>query len=97
MLLKDAILANVEQLPIALQEEMLHYSEYLLSRHRNKNFPAKSEKRWGFGVLKGKIWIADDFDEPLRHLWKRGNRERGRRIDNLWIRIDFNFNFWRCL
>ena len=26
-----------------------------------------------------------------------GNREKGRRIDNLWIRIDFNFNFWRCL
>jgi len=26
-----------------------------------------------------------------------GNREQVRRIDNLWIIIDFNFYFWRCL
>ena len=37
-----------------------------------------------------------------RHLQKRGNREhrsweQGRIIDNLWIRIDFIFDFWRCL
>ncbi len=21
------------------------------------------------GALKGKIWVSDDFDEPLNHLW----------------------------
>ncbi len=68
MLLKDAILANVEQLPIALQEEVLHYSEYLLSRHRNKNFPAGQEKRGGLGIIKGKMWMSDDFDEPLEEM-----------------------------
>lgn len=26
---------------------------------------ADQEKRDGFGVLKGKVWMADDFDEPL--------------------------------
>ncbi|NEP84255.1 MAG: hypothetical protein F6K39_42760 [Okeania sp. SIO3B3] len=26
-----------------------------------------------------------------------GNRQQGRIIDNLWIRIDFLFDFWRCL
>lgn len=68
MLLKDAILNNVDQLPIALQEEVLHYSEYLLSRHRKENFPKKQKKRGALGALKGKIWMADDFDEPLEEM-----------------------------
>lgn len=68
MLLKDAILNNVEQLPIALQEEVLHYSEYLLSRHRKENFPKGKKKRGALGALKGKIWMADDFDEPLEEM-----------------------------
>jgi len=33
----------------------------------------------------------------IRHLQKRGNREQGRIIDNLWIRIDLIFHFWRSL
>ncbi|NEP90308.1 MAG: hypothetical protein F6K18_27700 [Okeania sp. SIO2C2] len=50
------------------------------------------------------------FELEIRHLQKRGNREQGtgnpplappppRRgvIDNFWIRIDFIFDFWRCL
>ncbi|NET45178.1 hypothetical protein [Okeania sp. SIO2B3] len=37
-----------------------------------------------------------------RHLQKRGNRQQliwqqGEIIDNLWIRIDFILDFWRCL
>lgn len=27
--------------------------------------PAKPKNRITFGALKGKIWMADDFDEPL--------------------------------
>jgi hypothetical protein len=68
MLLKDSILANVEQLPIALQEEVLHYSEYLLSRHRKKDIPNGQKKRDGWGIIKGKMWMADDFDEPLEEM-----------------------------
>jgi len=27
--------------------------------------PPKSGERGGFGCLKGRIWMSDDFDEPL--------------------------------
>jgi Protein of unknown function (DUF2281) len=57
------------QLPEPLQIEALHYVEYLNSRcvgaaSRIENHPATS-KRNGFGILKGKVIIADDFDAPL--------------------------------
>ena len=30
------------------------------------NQPIKdTRKRGGFGILNGKVWMADDFDEPL--------------------------------
>jgi hypothetical protein len=57
------------QLPEPLQIEALHYIEYLTSRRvgaasRIENHPA-IQKRNGFGILKGKVVIADDFDAPL--------------------------------
>ncbi len=57
------------QLPEQLQVEALHYVEYLASRRvgvaaQIGNHTA-SPKRNGFGILKGKVTITDDFDEPL--------------------------------
>ncbi len=57
------------QLPESLQIEALHYVAYLTSRRvgaafRIENHPA-NPKRNGFGILKGKVTIADDFDAPL--------------------------------
>jgi hypothetical protein len=57
------------QLPEPLQIEALHYVEYLNSRRVSavsqiSNHPA-TPKRNGFGILKGKVTIADDFDAPL--------------------------------
>jgi hypothetical protein len=58
------------QLPEPLQIEALHYIEYLTSRRvgaadsQIENHPA-TPKRNGFGILKGKVTIADDFDAPL--------------------------------
>jgi Protein of unknown function (DUF2281) len=57
------------QLPESLQIEALHYVEYLTSRRvgaasRIGNRSA-TLKRNGFGILKGKVTIADDFDDPL--------------------------------
>ena len=57
------------QLPEPLHIEALHYVEYLTSRRvgadsRIGNNPA-TPKRNGFGILKGKVMIADDFDAPL--------------------------------
>ncbi|MGC1308174.1 MAG: DUF2281 domain-containing protein [Phormidesmis sp.] len=57
------------QLPEPLKVEVLHYIEYLTSRRVSAvsqigNHPETS-KRNGFGILKGKVMIADDFDAPL--------------------------------
>ena len=57
------------QLPEPLQVEALHYVEYLTSRRVSavsqiENHP-EARKRNGFGILKGKVMIADDFDAPL--------------------------------
>ena len=57
------------QLPEPLQVEALHYVEYLNSRRvaapsQIENHP-KTPKRNGFGILKGKVTIANDFDAPL--------------------------------
>jgi hypothetical protein len=66
------------QLPESLQVEALHYVEYLTSYRVGKTAesfnqtplnqaeaPSITRKRNGFGILKGKISIADDFDSPL--------------------------------
>ncbi len=38
----------------------------LTELEKSLNQPADDqEKRGGFGILKGKVWMADDFDEPL--------------------------------
>jgi Protein of unknown function (DUF2281) len=57
------------QLPEPLQVEALHYVEYLTSRSfgtasQIKNHP-DPPKRNGFGILKGKVTISNDFDAPL--------------------------------
>jgi hypothetical protein len=66
------------QLPESLQVEALHYVEYLTSYRVGKSAEnldqttlghteplATTRKRNGFGILKGKVSIADDFDAPL--------------------------------
>lgn len=79
MLVKDNILENLNKLPENLQVEILHYSEYLLScytqeklsKETSKDISSnqqKSKKRGGYGILKGKIWMSEDFDEPLEEL-----------------------------
>jgi Protein of unknown function (DUF2281) len=57
------------QLPEPLQIEALHYVEYLISRRvgavSQMGNHSITPKRNGFGILKGKVTIADDFDAPL--------------------------------
>ncbi len=64
-----SINALLLQLPEPLQVEALHYVEYLTSRRASAvsqigNHP-EALKRNGFGILKGKVTISDDFDAPL--------------------------------
>jgi hypothetical protein len=64
----DSINSLLTTLPESLQIEALHYIEYLtVRRERPAQEPLEplTQKRNGFGILKGKVTIADDFDAPL--------------------------------
>lgn len=72
MTLESSILNNLEKLPEAMQQAVLLYTEFLVTRSSQQGTSqpeivpeALSNKRGGLGIWKGKIWIADDFDAPL--------------------------------
>jgi YgiT-type zinc finger domain-containing protein len=39
-----------------------------LNNQSDSSNQEQTEKQYGFGSLKGKIWISDDFDAPLEEL-----------------------------
>lgn len=69
------ILRTFEALPPELQREAADFMEFLLlkwQRHAATPTAATTSeqdlaalRRAGFGALKGKIGLAEDFDEPL--------------------------------
>ena len=66
--MQSTLLKKFEQLPESLQTEVLHYIEFLLEKYAKQTAtPAPAKKRKA-GLLKGKIWMADDFDAPLEDL-----------------------------
>lgn len=69
-MLQTELLETFNKLPESLQQEVLHYAEYLAEKYKDlpENGQATEEKlgkREIFGIWKGKIKMADDFDEPL--------------------------------
>lgn len=66
IMVETVILEKLKELPESLQTEVLHYIEFLLEKYakpsRPKELPRKKRRA---GLLKGKIWMADDFDAPL--------------------------------
>lgn len=59
----------LRNLPEAYQQEVLHFIEFIANKAKNET-DAKSStpKRNGYGSLKGKVWMAPDFDAPLEIL-----------------------------
>lgn len=69
-MLQTELLETFNKLPESLQQEVLHYAEYLAEKYKDlpetgQTTEGKPEKRGIFGIWKGKIKMADDFDEPL--------------------------------
>lgn len=64
-MLETTILEYLHQLPDSLQQEVLHYTQFLLETHA-KNTPVSPKKRQA-GFLKGTfvLPLAEDFDAPL--------------------------------
>lgn len=67
-MLQPAIVEKLEKLPEPLQTEVLHYIEFLLDKYVQETSVQVATKKRKAGLLKGKIWMADDFDAPLEDL-----------------------------
>ncbi|MDJ1178157.1 DUF2281 domain-containing protein [Roseofilum sp. BLCC_M91] len=68
-MIQPVILEKLETLPESLQIEVLHYIEFLAERYIEKSIePEVQQKKRQAGLLKGKIWMAADFDAPLEEM-----------------------------
>ncbi len=56
------ILAQIQQLPEQLKQEVLHYVEFLQAKYNAQSRKPKNRKA---GSAKGKYKLAPDFDQPL--------------------------------
>ncbi len=56
------IVAQIQQLPEQLKQEVLHYVEFLQAKYNAQNEKRKNRKA---GSAEGKFTIAPDFDAPL--------------------------------
>ena len=54
------LLALLSKLPDLLKLEILHHTEFLV----NKCAENDGTKKRKAGLLKGKIWMSHDFDDP---------------------------------
>ena len=66
-MIQPVILEKLAELPEFLQTEVLHYIEFLIDKQAKNLSQEKPTKRGGLGIWKDKIWMSDDFDEPLDH------------------------------
>jgi hypothetical protein len=64
-MVNEQIIDKFNKLPKELQNEALDFIDFLLSKHNQSLEDIDNKSRNGFGILKGKISITDDFDEPL--------------------------------
>lgn len=68
-MIENAILKNVKKLPESVKKAVFDYTEFLVDRYEiEEPKTAKADKRGGLGIWQGKIWMSDDFDEPLEDL-----------------------------
>ena len=69
-MIKPILLEKLEALPESLQTEVLDFIDFLSEKHKKNQAEAElpKKKRGGLGVLRGKIWMAEDFDELLEEM-----------------------------
>lgn len=56
-------LQDFESLPPEKQAEVVDFIQFLKSRQAQQSQQQKPKRP--FGVLKGEVWMSDDFDAPL--------------------------------
>lgn len=60
---EQLILRELHNLPEALKVEVLHFVQFLKQETKKGDKPPRPKRQ--AGMLKGKIWMAPDFDAPL--------------------------------
>lgn len=57
------IMTELLQLPESMKLEVLHFVQFLKQQQKKSDSKLRAKRQ--AGILKGKIWIAPDFDAPL--------------------------------
>lgn len=60
-----ALIKKLDQLPSDLQTQIEKDVDKLLKKFTNAELLNDDQSVRGYGSLKGKIWMSEDFDEPL--------------------------------
>ena len=58
------MIEKIKLMPPDYQDEVKKFVDYIWEKKMGKN-PDISGRNRAFGLLKGKIWMSPDFDEPL--------------------------------
>ncbi len=67
--MEQAILDKLQLLPAVLQEDALQYIDALVSQHTKQVQQSKViSRKDAFGIWRGDVWMADDFNAPLPDL-----------------------------
>lgn len=62
-MLSPSLIASLEKLPEQLQQEVLHYAEFLATKYVQNN--SQTPKRRQAGTMQGMFEMSEDFDAPL--------------------------------
>lgn len=68
-MLSPNLIAILEKLPAPLQQEVLHYAEFLAQKYSTNQAKTLQPRKYRqAGTMQGLIEMADDFDAPLEEL-----------------------------
>jgi hypothetical protein len=66
--MEQALLEQIQQLPESMQQEALRYIQGLVAKHTQSLQASTIDRQNAFGIWKGEVWMADDFNAPLDDL-----------------------------
>ena len=68
MSVKEQLINDIKMLPENILLEISSIIKERLSSNNNQLNDVGEKRRAMFGCMKGKMWVADDFDAPLEEL-----------------------------
>lgn len=90
-MVQAAILEKLEQLPEALQTEVLHYIEFLAEKYAKDTANQAPQKKRKAGALKGKIQIIKDEEKTVESESEKKKRGgAGILKGKIWMAEDFD-------